>query len=83
MAALANSHNQHPNEHVRLRENINKYKEESEKVHIYSVHELSNTYSLLPLIYRRSSRCVSSNASCLHQIHSLIERHRYSSSQYA
>lgn len=45
MAALVNSHHQHPNEHVQLRENINKYKEESEKVCIYSRHELSKTYS--------------------------------------
>jgi len=43
MAALAHSHQQ-PNEHVRLRENINKYKEESERVRVHSSHKMSSTY---------------------------------------
>ncbi len=44
MAALAHSHQQQPNEHVRLRENVNKYKEESERVRVHSPHKLSSTY---------------------------------------
>ncbi|KAF8740909.1 hypothetical protein AX14_006658 [Amanita brunnescens Koide BX004] len=52
MAALANSHNQHPNEHVRLRENINKYKEESEKeiienatvTHHHNMHDVNDLH---------------------------------------